>query len=76
MARSPRFKVYDANGVYQAACKEPEAAAAVVSLYGPGATIRTGHTRRNTVWVEGEDGDGEAGASYDAVADRVLGGAA
>lgn len=71
MAQSPRFKVYDAAGVYQAACKEPEAAAAVVSIYGPGATIRAGHSKRDTVWVEGDDGD--AGDSYDVVAERVLG---
>lgn len=67
MAGSPRFKVYDATGKYQASCKEIEAAAAVVSFYGEGATIKDGHTR--VVWREGVDGD--AGDSYDAVAEKV-----
>ena len=71
MAATPKFKVYDAAGAYQAACKEPEAAAAVVSLYGSGSTIRLGHAKRDTVWTEGVDGD--AGDSYDDVAERVLG---
>ena len=67
MAGAPRWKVYDANGKYQAATKEIEAAAALVSFYGEGSKIKLDH--RNVVWVEGEDG--EAGDSYDAVADKV-----
>jgi hypothetical protein len=69
MAASPKFKVYDATGTYLAACKEVEAAAAVVSLYGDGSTIRTGHSKRHTVWTEGADG--EAGDSYDEVVEVV-----
>lgn len=69
MAASPPFKVYDSRGAYQAACKEPEAAAAVVSLYGEGATIRNGHRKHDTVWTEGDDGD--AGDSYDECAERI-----
>jgi hypothetical protein len=68
MSASPRFKVYDAQGVYQSACKEPEAAAALVSFYGEGATVRDGHS--HIVWVEGEDGN--AGDSYDDTATRIL----
>ncbi len=63
MAASPRFKVYDSHGTYQGAVKEPEAAAALVSFYGDGATIRDGHT--HIVWLEGTDG--HAGDSYDVV---------
>lgn len=66
MAATPRWKVYDRSGVYQAACREIEAAAALASLYGDGATIRHGHV--HIVWSEGPAGDGLAGESYDHVA--------
>jgi hypothetical protein len=67
MAGSPAFKVYDAQGVYQAATKRPEEAGAVVSLLGRGSTIRYQHGK--TVWEEGKDG--WAGESYDQVAELV-----
>ena len=67
MAASPRFKVYDANGTYQAACKEPEAAAALVCIYGDGATIRLDH--RVILWTEGAESQ-PAGESYDHVAEH------
>lgn len=63
MGATPQWKVYDARGVYQAACKEIEAAAALVGFYGDGATIRHGHGK--TVWIEGVDGS--AYESYDKV---------
>ena len=70
MAGAPKFKVYAANGVeYLAATKYAEDAAVLVSALGPGATIRTGHARKDTVWMEGDDGN--AGDSYDAVAEHV-----
>jgi hypothetical protein len=69
MAATPRFKVFDSHGDYQASCHEIEAAACLVAFYGDGATIRTGHEKRKTVWIEG--GDGNAGESYDAVAEHV-----
>lgn len=68
MAGSPRFKVHDQNGVYQASCKEIEAAAALVSFYGERARIRDAATNTQ-VWVEGAEYDGLAGASYDYVAE-------
>jgi hypothetical protein len=67
---SPAFKVYDVTGTYQAACKEPEAAAALMAFYGglgPGATIRYQHGR--VLWTEGVDG--HAAESYDTVAATV-----
>lgn len=64
MAGTPVFKVYDAQGVYQAACKEIEAAAALMTFYGEGATIRNGHSR--IVWAEGKETQ-PAGESYDYV---------
>jgi hypothetical protein len=66
MAGSPEWKVYDASKTYQAACKEPEAAAALAALYGPGATIKHGHSL--IVWREGSE-EIEAGESFDRCAD-------
>ena len=54
MAASPQYKVYTANGEYEAACKSVKAAAAVVTFLGEGATIRAGHRKRDIVWTEGE----------------------
>ena len=68
MGSTPRFKVYDADGVYQAATKRPEEAGAVVSLLGNGATIRDGHSY--TVWTEGME-PCSASESYDVVAETV-----
>lgn len=67
MAASPRWKVYDANGAYQAACKEIEAAAVLMDVYGDGSTIRFDHPKRCIVWIEGTDGC--AHDSYDDVAE-------
>lgn len=64
MAASPVWKVYDASGKYQAACKEPEAAAALLGFYGVGASIRFDH--RTLAFTA--DGVTELN-SFDAVAD-------
>lgn len=64
MAASPMWKVYDADGTYQAACKEPEAAAALVEFYGPGATVRADH---RLIVARFEDCDG----SYDDAAETM-----
>ncbi|MFG6500116.1 hypothetical protein [Sulfitobacter sp. 1A15106] len=72
MAGSPDIKVFDADGKYQAACKEIEAAAALMGFYGEGATIRFGHAKAATVWTEGKE-DQLACESYDHVAQVALG---
>lgn len=68
MAQSPKWKVFDADGRYQAACKEIEAAAALMGFYGEGATIRFDHAKSATVWTEGLESQ-SAMESYDYVAD-------
>ena len=70
MAQGPQFKVYDADGSYQAACKNTALAAAVVALLGDGATVRYQHKR--VLWTEGEE-DAPAGDSYDLAAETMLG---
>ena len=69
MASTPRLKVFDAGGIYQAACHDYAAAALLMSLYGDGATIRLGHSKRDIIWTEGVDGNGSE--SYDAVGDAI-----
>lgn len=71
MASSPRWKVFDASGKYQAACHEVEGAACLMGFYGDGSTIRRGHAKKDIVWTEGVDGNG--GNSYDEVRKHVLG---
>ena len=68
MASTPRWKIYDSAGIYQAACKEPEAAACLVSFYGERATIRYGHAF--IAWTEGREGT--AAESYDKTAEALL----
>lgn len=41
---APEFKVYDSAGTYQAACKEPEAAAMLARFYY--GNVRHGHDRK------------------------------
>jgi len=65
MGASPIWKVYSENREYLASFKRPEHAAALVSALGDGTTLRWGHI--GTVWTEGEDG--QAGDSYDYVAE-------
>ncbi len=69
MAATPKYKVYDSFGNYQASCKEVEAAASLMGFYGLGATIRLEHGARWTAWTEGADG--QAAESYDYVAETV-----
>lgn len=74
MASAPVFKVYDSANNYQAACKQPEQAAVLVSFLGDGATIRFGHSVKNIVWVEGHQQDGKDGyacESYDLTAKTI-----
>ncbi|ANS04694.1 hypothetical protein [uncultured Mediterranean phage] len=66
---APRFKVYDSDGKYQAACKHAEDAANLVTVYGDGATIRDGHGP--IVWREGPNHDGCGSDSYDGTANVV-----
>ena len=68
MAGTPNIKVFDHNGVYQAACKEIACAAILVEFYGKGSTIRFGHSKADIVWTEGQEGQ-PATESYDHVAE-------
>ena len=66
MSGTPQIKVFDHNGMYQAACKEIAAAAILVEFYGEGSTIRFGHAKADIVWTEGQEGQ-SATENYDYV---------
>lgn len=73
MAASPRFKVYNSVGEYEAACKSPEAAAAIIAGIGyDGWTIRDGHSFKHVVWTEGAE-ELPASESFDTVAATIYG---
>lgn len=69
MAASPGLKIYNAKGEYIASVKHGEDAAALAAFNGPGTTIRLGHPRSTSVWIEGVTGN--ASESYDAVAETI-----
>ena len=73
MAASPKYKVYTPRNEYVASCKYASDAAAILACYGEGATIRTGHAKRDIVYTE-TSYDAEDGAwnSYDYVAYEVF----
>lgn len=66
MAASLLYKIYNADNEYVAACKFAVDAAAVVSNWGVGATIRYGHSKKCILWTEGKETE-YAGNSYDFV---------
>jgi len=72
MACAPQLKIFDRHGVYQAACKEYEAAAALVSFYGAGARVNYAGclAKVDALWIEGKDG--VAGESYDSAANLMI----
>jgi hypothetical protein len=62
------YKVHDAAGKYQAACKEPEACAALLGSLYPNGTVR------HAGLVVYRDHEGGSGESYDGTARAILGG--
>lgn len=70
MASAPRFKIYNMVKEYIGCMKYAEDAAAVVGLYGNGATIRDGHRVKDIVWTEGKE-EQRASESVDFVAEVV-----
>ena len=56
MAASPRWKIFDSEGQYQASAKDAFLAAMIVAFLGDGATIRDGHTLKSIVWAATKHG--------------------
>jgi hypothetical protein len=70
MAASPILKVFNAEGEYVASCKYAGDAACLISMYGDGAQIRLGHSKKSVLWDEGNEFH-PAADSYDFVAEVV-----
>lgn len=67
---TPDLKVFDPAGEYVASCKRYEDAACLAGMYGEGAEIRFGHSKKETIWREGFE-EFSAADSYDRAA-RVM----
>lgn len=70
MAGTPEFKVYSLGGEYVACFKYPSDAAAFTSILGDGASVRSGHNKKFTVWTEGSE-NFRAGESYDRAGELI-----
>lgn len=66
---TPRIKIFDAEGQYQASTHDYAAAGALMGLYGEGATVRLGHSKADIIWTEGENGS--AYECYELIADAI-----
>ncbi len=66
MSGTPKYKVFNSKGEYVASCKYAEDAGAICAAWGEGSSIRWGHQKACTLFVNGTDAD--AGESYDKVA--------
>lgn len=71
MASHKWWKVYDAMGKYRAACDEPESAAALVTFFGDGATVRANHDRGSILWTEGAEQQ-PAAENYDYAGETII----
>ena len=67
MASAPHLKVFNPSGEYIAACKFYEDAAALAALNGNGSSVRLGHSKKDTLWMEGSERI-SAAESYDEAA--------
>lgn len=69
MSATPKFKVYNRNNEYIAACKYVEDAIAICFVNGDGTSIRYGHNKK--VWTEGEN-QFASDEGYDAVSAIIM----
>ena len=67
MAGTPVLKIFNAAGEYVGCLKHAEDAACICASYGAGASIRYGHSKKDTLWSEGAESF-SAGESYDRAA--------
>lgn len=68
---SPVFKVYRQCGEYIGCCKYASDAGWLAAVSGDGATVRYGHSKKDTLWVEGGEVT-TASESFDRVAEIIL----
>lgn len=70
MSGSPSLKIFNPQGEYIGCVKHYEDAACLVASYGAGATVRLGHSKKQTLWTEGAE-EFEAGSSFDLAGKRM-----
>lgn len=70
MGSTPQLKIFNPQGEYVGCVKHYEDAACLVASYGPGASVRLGHNKKSTLWVEGAE-EFMAGESYDRAGTRM-----
>jgi len=63
-----QFKVRGSDGAMRMQTHAAEDAAMCVAFLGDGATVTHGNDRKFLLWTQGNDGDGDAGDSYDSAA--------
>tara|TARA_R100001079_G_scaffold85380_1_gene48156 strand:- start:21 stop:293 length:273 start_codon:yes stop_codon:yes gene_type:complete len=54
MAASPQYKIYQGSD-YLGSLKRPSDAAALLSVLGPGSSVRLGHAKRDTLHAVTEE---------------------
>lgn len=64
------IKVYDSSGNFRSSCVYECDAAVLCAVLGEGSTARNGHSLKNKIWEEGENGV-FASDSYD-IAEKVM----
>ena len=65
------FKVYRSSGEYIGCCKYASDAGWLAAVSGDGATVRYGHSKKDTLWTEGSEVT-TAGESFDHVAEIII----
>lgn len=70
LKKTAGFSVFRADGMFITACKSPLQAAMLVSILGPGSSIRDSLFRRDLLWLEGLEPQA-AGDDYDHVVETI-----
>ena len=60
MAGVPQYKVFNSLRKYVASCKEIQDAAYLAQSYGEGASVRIGHSKKDTVLLIDADHDSKS----------------
>tara|TARA_R100000030_G_scaffold99091_1_gene89765 strand:+ start:915 stop:1160 length:246 start_codon:yes stop_codon:yes gene_type:complete len=70
MAASPQYKIYQGSE-YLGSLKRPSDAAALLSVLGPGSSVRLGHAKRDTLLAVTEDNFETVCDSYDLTTEYI-----
>jgi hypothetical protein len=68
VAATPSLEIFSAEGEYVASVKYFDDAACLISFYGDGAQVRSGHGKKEILWTEGSESF-PAGDNYNGAVD-------